>query len=209
MAHSHFRPAPWSGAVVIAIAATLAASADLAAQVPSRDVQIAEAVMAAPAEDRGGARVIGWREDGTTLTLREGTNALICLADNPNQDAWNVACYPKSIEPYMARGRELREQGITDSQEVTKRRWDEADAGTLEMPEAPATVYILHGEGFNAATGEVIEPFLRWAIYSPWATAESTGLSLSPGGLGAPWLMFPGTPGAHIMITPSPPGGGI
>lgn len=209
MALSRFRLAPFSGAVVVAVAATLAASADLDAQIPSREVQIAEAVMAAPAGDRAAATVIGWRADGTTVTLRKGTNALICLADNPAQDAWNVACYPRSIDPYMARGRELREQGITDSQEVTQRRWDEADAGTLKMPEAPATVYILHGEGFNAATGEVIEPFLRWAIYSPWATSETTGLPEAPTGPGAPWLMFAGTPGAHIMITPSPPGGGI
>jgi hypothetical protein len=38
-------------------------------------------------------------------------------------------------------------------------------------------------------------------IYLPFATAESTGLSLkaSPG---APWLMYPGTAGAHIMINP-------
>ena len=84
----------------------------------------------------------------------------------------------------------------------------EADAGTLAMPEVPATVYIMHGEGYDADAGEIIAPFLRWAVYTPWATLESTGLPPQPTGPGAPWLMFPDTPGAHIMITPAPPGGG-
>jgi hypothetical protein len=37
-------------------------------------------------------------------------------------------------------------------------------------------------------------------VYVPYATPESTGLSTTPGT--APWLMYPGTPGAHIMISP-------
>jgi hypothetical protein len=196
------------GLGTLTLAVMALGTVDLSAQAPPAEAQIAEAVMAAPAAQRAGAKVIGWRDDGTTTTLREGTNGLVCLADNPVQEAWSVACYPVSIDPYMARGREIREKGLAEGQEVTQMRWDEADAGTLAMPEEPATVYILHGEGFDVAAGEVIAPFLRWAIYTPWATLESTGLPPQPTGPGAPWLMFPGTPGSHIMVTPAPPGGG-
>ena len=173
------------------------------AQMPAnRDVQVAEAVMAGPAGLRDGATVHGWTADGRSVTLRRGTNDLVCISDNPTQNGWSVACYPTSIEPYMVRGRELSAQGVTDSQERLRIRWAEADAGTLAMPEDPATVYILVGDGFDAAKGEVLNSFLRWAIYVPWATPETTGLSPQPLSEGAPWLMFPGTAGAHIMVTP-------
>ena len=40
---------------------------------------------------------------------------------------------------------------------------------------------------------------MSWGAY---ATTESTGLAVQPGGPGSPWLMDPGTAGAHIMIHP-------
>ncbi|MEZ5313621.1 MAG: hypothetical protein R2862_08210 [Thermoanaerobaculia bacterium] len=47
------------------------------------------------------------------------------------------------------------------------------------MPKVPATLYVLTGKGFDAATGTVSEPYLRYVVYTPWATAESTGLPTS------------------------------
>ncbi len=193
----------------LAVAAlTLLPAARADAQTPSRAHQIAEAVQPAPPQQRADATVFGFDASGSMVTLREGSNSLICLADDPNREGWNVACYHESLDPFMARGRELRAQGVTDSGELAQRRWDEADAGTLSMPEIPATLYVMTGDGFDAAAGEPINSFLRWVVYTPWATAESTGLSATPTGPGAPWIMFPGTAGAHIMITPPPPGGG-
>ena len=40
-----------------------------------------------------------------------------------------------------------------------------------------------------------------YVVYIPFATAESTGLSATPAP-GTPWIMFPGTPKAHIMFVP-------
>lgn len=176
-------------------------------QQASADEQITAAVRAAPAADRAGATVLGYAQGGALTTLRTGSGSLVCLADDPTQDGWSVACYHESLEPFMARGRELRAQGVTDAGELASRRWAEADAGTLAMPEEPAMLYVLTGDGFDAASGSVANPFLRWVVYTPWATAESTGLSGAPGAPGAPWLMFPGTAGAHIMITPPRAGG--
>lgn len=191
---------------LLALLVTLPSAAR--AQTPSAEHQIAEAVQAAPPQDRADATVFGFGADGSMTTLRRGSNALICLADDPSRDGWSVACYHESLDPFMARGRELRAQGVTDSGELAQRRWAEADAGTLAMPEKPATLYVMTGDGFDAATGSVANGFLRWVVYTPWATPEDTGLPTAPTGPGAPWLMFPGTAGAHIMITPPPPGTG-
>jgi len=41
-------------------------------------------------------------------------------------------------------------------------------------------------------------------VYVPYATAATTGLPTRPAP-GVPWLMDPGTAGAHIMISPPRP----
>ena len=150
---------------VLAVGAVLVG--DLQAQAPPVATQIAAAVQAAPAGDREGAKVLGYQDDGSIVTLREGSNHLVCLADDPGQDGWSVACYHDSLDPFMARGRALRAQGVTDAADVTETRFAEAEAGTLAMPEKPAMLYVLAGDGFDAASGEVQRPFLRWVIYSP------------------------------------------
>ena len=190
---------------VVTAAAVGLSSAAIHAQVPPREQQIAGAVLAAPEDRRDGAWVYGYEADGSFALLREGSNDMICLADDPRAEKLSVACYHKSLEPFMARGRELRAQGITDHGELTLRRNADVDAGKLEMPEQPATLYVLSGSGFDAASGTVADPYLRWVVYTPYATADSTGLSLNPQAPGAPWIMFPGTPGAHIMIVPPRP----
>lgn len=200
------RPTPFPMTFsLLAAAATWAAPA--AAQVPPPAVQIEAALQAAPADERADATVLGYQVDGSVTTLRQGSNALVCLADNPEQEEWSVACYHESLEPYMARGRELRAEGVTDPSELNRRRWSEAEAGTLPMPEEPAMLYVMTGDGYDTRSSTVANPFVRWVLYTPWATVAETGLSPQPTAPGAPWLMFPGTAGAHIMITPPQPGG--
>ncbi|MBK9317259.1 MAG: hypothetical protein IPM55_23860 [Acidobacteria bacterium] len=162
--------------------------------------QIAAAILAAPEERRAEAGVLGYDAQGKLVTLRKGTNELICLADNPADARFSVACYHKDLEPFMARGRELAAQGITGQDRNEKYRWKEIKEGTLPMPKEPRMVYVLSGKGFDAEKGAVIEGSLRWVLYWPYATAESTGLS-TKAKRGAPWLMDAGTAGAHIMIS--------
>ncbi len=169
--------------------------------VPPPAEQIAGAVLAAPEDRREGATVLGYGTDGAVKIVRKGTNDLICLADAPQKKGFQAACYHKELDPYMARGRALRTEGVTDGAKNRETRWKEIDEGKLAMPKQPRTLYVLHGKGFDAEKGEVTEPYLRWVIFTPYATPESTGLSTSPGP-SAPWLMFPGTAGAHIMINP-------
>jgi hypothetical protein len=166
---------------------------------------VAAAILAAPPGRQDGAKVLGFDSSGQLVTLRDGTNELVCLADDPTDESFSVACYHQSLEPYMARGRELTAQGISDGKERLEIRWKEADEGVLAMPENPATLYVLSGSSYDPETGEVTDSYLRFVVYMPWATVESTGLSDAPMGPGSPWLMYPGTPGAHVMISPPRP----
>ena len=182
----------------------LVASAAAAQDVPTPATQIAGAVQAAPEDRRAGAKVLGWDAAGKIVTLREGTNDQVCVADNPKAEGFNVACYHKELDPFMARGRQLTAQGITEDQERDGTRWKEIDAGTLAMPKEARTLAVTTGKSFDAATGEVAEAYTRWVLYVPHATGASTGLPLK-GAPGVPWLMDPGTAGAHIMISPARP----
>ncbi len=179
------------------VAPALAAAAH---HVPPAETQIAAAILAAPEGRRADATVLGYNADGKLVTLRKGSNDLVCLADDPNNDSFSVACYHRDLEPYMARGRELLAAGVT-GQPRNDMRWKEIEEGKLAMPREPRTLYVLTGSGFDAASGKVTDAYLRWVIYTPFATPESTGLS-TEAAPNAPWLMFPGTAGAHIMINP-------
>jgi len=178
----------------------LTASMVAATNVPSPEAQIAAAVLAAPGELREGAAVLGYNREGELVQLRQGKNELICLANDPNKTSFSVACYHRDLEPYMARGRELLAQKVT-GQKRNEVRWKEVADGKLSMPREPRTLYVLTGTGFDASNGKVTDSYLRWVIYVPFATPESTGLSTKPSD-SAPWLMSPGTAGAHIMINP-------
>jgi hypothetical protein len=103
----------------------------------------------------------------------------------------------------MAMGRSLRAQGVTDSEEIRSRRFEAADAGELSMPEKQASLYVMTADSFDPATGQVENGYVRYVLYTPYATAESSGLPTTPNGSVQPWLMFPGTAGAHVMITPT------
>jgi hypothetical protein len=176
-----------------------AAALAFAAQPLPNDQQVASAIQAAPKELREGAGVLGWTAAGKVVELRKASNELLCLADDPRDENFSVACYHKDLEPFMKRGRELLDQGVKGNARH-EMRWKEIDDGKLKMPREPRTLYVMTGKGFDAVKGEVIESYLRWVIYSPYATPESTGLTTTSGP--GPWLMYPGTAGAHIMISP-------
>ncbi len=153
---------------------------------------------------RDGATVLGYNPEGKLITLREGTNGMVCLADDPNKEGINVACYAAELEPFMARGRALAAEGKSD-EEKREARKNEINDGTLTMPAEPSMVYILAGEekDYSAETGELFNSKIRYVIYKPYMTGESTGLPTKPQAPGMPWLMDAGTHRSHIMITPA------
>lgn len=172
--------------------------------VPAAEDQIKAAVLGAPAELRDGAMVYGYNAKFELTVLRKGTNSLVCLGDDPRQAGINVSAYHMDLEPFMARGRVLKTEGKT-FQEIFDMREAEVKAGKLKMPTNPSTLYVFTADEFDPATGTIKNGYLRYVIYIPYATSESTGLPLKPSFPGQPWIMDPGTHRAHIMISPPPP----
>jgi len=177
-----------------------APKASAGAAVPATQ-QIAAAVLALPKEFRASARVLGYAGSAHELTtIRQGKGPFTCLSDDPAEKDFHVACYHESLEPFMARGRALRATGVKGDQ-VDTVRFAEVRAGKLAMPKQ-ATLYQLFGPAgsFDAAKGTTsAKPLI--VVYMPGATVASTGLSAQPVE-GSPWLMFSGTPKAHIMFEP-------
>ena len=100
----------------------------------------------------------------------------------------------------MARGRALRASGVKGAL-VDSARFKEVKEGKLKMPKSPATLYQLFGGTFDSVKNEVSGAKALYVVYIPFATGASTGLAEKPSGT-QPWIMFPGTPKAHIMFTP-------
>jgi hypothetical protein len=173
------------------------------AQIPSAEIQIKTAVLAAPEDKRDGAMVYGYNAKGEFVMLRKGTNEFVCITDDPKASGFNVSCYHKDLEPFMARGRELKAQGKS-FQEIFDIREVEVKSGKLFMPKQATNLQVFSApaENYNPETGEVTKGNFRYVVYIPWATAESTGLPLKPEAPGMPWIMDPGTHRAHIMINP-------
>ncbi len=169
--------------------------------IPAADVQIKLALLACPEESREKAMVYGYSPKGDFIVLRKGENEMVCLTDDPALPGINVSCYHKSLEPFMARGRELKKEGKS-FQEVFDIREQEVKANKLLMPKQPATLIVFTADSYDPNTGEVKNGYSRFVIYIAYATPESTGLPSKPGAPGMPWIMNPGTHRAHIMIDP-------
>jgi hypothetical protein len=187
-------------AIVLALLLLPAGVLRVAAQAPAAAL-LAGAVAAAPESMRAGATVLAW-EGGKTRVIQQGGNGLVCVADEPGNDRFQTACYHETLEPFMARGRELQALKNTRA-EIDSIRLADIQAKRYAFPSAPAVLYNLAGPADSlGADGVPANPTRWYVVYTPYATPQSTGLSLMPDGTGRPWLMYPGKPWAHIMITP-------
>lgn len=185
---------------LIVLASLIVAPTVASAQEKPADRSIAEALSALPQSLRDGAEVRAFR-NGELVTIRKGGNGMICLGDDPGAEGWHVVCYHVDLEPFMARGRQLRAQGIDDRVRIDSIRGVEIESGKLPFPDHPAALYSWFGDAssFNAETGEAERAQGLYVIYMPYATAEETGLTMESS-RDRPWLMFPGKAWAHVMI---------
>jgi hypothetical protein len=186
----------------LTVASAQSDSASATAKPLSAEQQITAAVLASPDSMRAGATVLGYAADGHFTTLRKGRGELICLASDPKSDQFHVACYHKSLEPFMARGRKLRAHGVIGDK-VDSVRFAEVRRGKLRLPNHPAMLYSLTGPAgsFDPSAGTAPGAKPLFVVYMPFATQQSTGLSAVPVE-GGPWIMDPGTPKAHVMFEP-------
>ena len=79
-------------------------------------------------------------------------------------------------------------------------RFAEVKSGKLKMPSSPTMLYQIFGGTFDPATAKVTGGQWLYVTYIPFATTATTGLSDKARDNG-PWIMYPGTPKAHIMFS--------
>lgn len=190
---------------VITAAAAVLIPAIAAAQTQRVEVlppaqQIALAVLPAPAGFREASTILGYRPDGQLVRLRLGDNGIICLADDPREARFHASCYHESLEPFMARGREIRLRYGNKRELSDSLRLADIRAGRIKMP-TQAVLYQIFAasDSVDVATATIKSPSYLDVVYMPGATTKSTGFT-TDALRGTPWLMYPGKPWAHIMI---------
>lgn len=161
----------------------------LLAQSDSGADLIEQALLALPAELRSGATVVRF-EDGEQRILRAGDNGLFCHADDPETAGISIWCYPRSHDEYARRWYEVAAEG-KPREEVDAIVTAEIEAGDIEWPDV-AVNYNLRGPSLDTAVSLTV-------VYMPYATGEKVGVT-EERQFNRPWLMYPGTPFAHIMI---------
>ena len=171
-----------------------------AGQPAASDRQIAEAVRILPEDLRAGATVVTYdAATGARKVLRQGTNFIEC---QPRMADGFERCYHKSLAPRRDFEAKLRAQKKTD-EEIQQAVAAAVKAGTLP----PAAKGMMSYRGFDKT--DRIQNL--WVMSLPNATPEAVGVSTvsqrdaALAGRGLPWMMLPGTPGAHIMIPINPP----
>jgi hypothetical protein len=188
---------------LIGVAAAVVLASPLlvaAAQAQGVDAQIAEAVQILPSDLRAGATVVTYdKTTGARKVLRQGTNFVEC---QPRMDDGFTRCYNKALGPRRDLEAKLKADKKSDK-EITEAVAAAVKAGTLPQPAKGMMSY----RGYDKR--DRIQQL--WVISLPNRTPESIGVSTvsqrdaALEGKGLPWMMLPGTPGAHIMIPINPP----
>jgi hypothetical protein len=182
------------GCVAVALLWTPLAIPRTSAQ--AADPRIAEAIRPLPDDLQAGATVVVYdQKTGERQVLRQGTNMMECQPKSP-VDGF-TRCYHKQLGPRRDLEAKLRAEGKKD-EEVTAAVQAATKAGTIKAPTFGMMSYRLSDD-----KGRIQK---LWVMSVPNATPETIGVSTSSQreealmGKGLPWLMLPGTPGAHVMI---------
>lgn len=193
-----------AGMIVVASCAALAAQAttDTAGA-------IAAAVLPLPPELRAGAAVVRLDASSMPVTLRAGSNPLVCIADRPGDDAFDVRCYHKDFIGVVYRSFQLGGTGVSGPR-VTETIERELKDGTLTMTLAPTFGYRMLGPigAFNPATMAVGREIRSWqSIHLPFKTTAELGVidqqAIPPDRrptIPIPYTMASGTYWSHVMI---------
>jgi len=186
----------------IGAAALLALMSPLAvpqASAQSNDAVIKEAVQPLPEDLKAGATVVTYDEKtGERKIIRQGTNYIEC---QPKAKDGFVRCHNKVLSPRRDMEAKLHAQGKSD-EDVQKEMQAALKDGRLKPPPFGTVSY-----RYSDDPGRIK---LLWVISVPNATPEQLGISTESQrdaalkGNGKPWMMLPGTPGAHIMIPINP-----
>ena len=164
------------------------AQAQRGAQPPSRDAKIANALTAAPEEITRNATVKDWpAREGEGLTLlRRGTNDWVCLPDDPTTPGNDPTCLDQTFHDALVAffsGQRPRVTRVGYAYMLTS---DADGSNTDPMAKAATPTNQWHHAG----------PHIM--LLYPDANLLA-GLPTTPSPYG-PYVMFPGTPIAHVML---------
>jgi hypothetical protein len=152
-----------------------------------KDAKIARAMAAGPVEIAKDARIVDQDEHGTETVLREGTNGFTCFPGHPGV----VGDDPQCVN-------------------AAALRWQRDFLALKPKPTntEPGIVYMLTGgtdwsaSDPNATSGNAIKEPPHWMILWP-LDPKTSGFSIEPKQTGT-WIMYAGTPWAHLMINQKP-----
>ena len=158
--------------------------------------RIAQATLPLPEDVRAGATVYEYdKTTGDRKILRQGTSKFVeCMPRGDDGFTW---CYNTVTAPRRDLQAKLKAEKKTDK-EITDAVAEATKAGTIKPTPFGTFSYRLYGKKDRIQ--------LLWVMSVPGATPESIGVSEGSQrdealkGQGVPWLMLPGTPGAHVMI---------
>ena len=183
----------------LAIVVVLTHAIVATAQSPAADERVAQAVQVLPPDLRAGATVVAYdKATGARNVLHQGTNFIEC---QPRMDDGFTRCYSRALGPRRDLEARLKAEKRTDK-EIQDAVAAAIKAGTIKAPAAGMMSY----RGYDKR--DRIQRL--WVMSLPGATPESAGVSTASQrddaleGKGLPWMMLPGTPGAHVMIPINP-----
>ena len=167
----------------------------MSAGAQSVDDLIAQAIQPLPEDLKAEARVYAYdAESGERTILREGSNQVEC---KPRDERGFTLCFPRASADY----RDLRNKHTLaglEGDDLNAVMDAAVEAGTVEASAYGSILYRLYEKDDRIQ--------LLWVVLLPNATAEDLGMSIesqrdnSLAGMGRPWMMREGTPGAHLMI---------
>ena len=156
---------------------------------------IAKAVLPLPEDLRANAMIYVYDEKGDRKILRPGNNMVECMPKDP--ETGFTRCYNKLTADRRDFEAKLKARKMPDA-EITAAM----DRATKEGKIKPAPYGVIN----YRYSDDDKRIKLLWIMSVPNATPEMTGVSTvsqqgaALKGKGLPWMMLPGTPGAHIMI---------
>jgi hypothetical protein len=154
-----------------------------------------KALVAAPAQLRGGAMVIKWNPaDWSYTTLRKGTNRLVCFDSSgfAGQLPYSVECSSIANLDRIKQNLTFEAQAAGDNAKLRALVADAEKNGTRPKPEFGSIWF--HIQGKDEASGRS-----HTTVAVPGATAQSMGIP-DNGKMNGIWIMDAGTSAAHLML---------
>ena len=158
--------------------------------------KVTQATLPLPEDLREGAGVVSYnKETGKRMTLREGTNMIVCQPRD--EESGFTRCGHKDNMPGQDLAAKLRAEGKSN-EDIQAATAAAQKAGTIPETKFGSLFYRLYEEDDRLK--------LLWVIRIPNATAAGLGMPTGSqrdnalAGKGLPWMMREGTPGAHLMI---------